>query len=242
MSDFDFDSPAEDLVAQDFAQDILTPSGAAWRTVPANLLRQLPYVAVGRLELYDQGGLFVVGTAWIVGRCTAVTAAHNFRPPMGGAIREVRIVFPSLNQPVRASDARVHPEYRGQGALADAWDVACVRLPALNLPFLSLNDPGPPPPIPTEVMGFPNGQSDMVSHAAKALRAHDRLMVHSVDTATGHSGAPMIRVGAPASAVAIHVGGFASNPFASKYPSKNTALPLRPALTAFIQGHINHWG
>lgn len=238
----ELDAPLDDRLAQDGAQDVVTPSGFAWAPVPPAMWQRLPYAAIGRLELYDQSGLFGAGTAWLVGRGTAVTAAHNFRPPGGGATREVRISFPAAGRYVLASDARIHPQFRGQGAAADPWDVACVQLPALELPALSLNDPGPPPAIPAEVPGFPNGQSVMVSHVARAFRAHGQLMVHSVDTATGHSGAPMLDPRAPASAIAIHVGGFASNPFASRFRSANTALPMRPALVAFIQDHLNHWG
>ncbi|WP_334184815.1 trypsin-like serine peptidase [Novosphingobium sp.] len=242
MPSLETDTPTTHLSGGDFALDVVTPTGAAWKAVPFQALHQLPFATVGRLELYDQGGLFGAGTAWLAGHATAVTAAHNFRPPGGGAIKQVRLLFPTLTQAIVAQDARIHPQYRGMGAIADPWDVACVRLQPLNLPLLAINDPGPPAALSAYVTGFPNGQSNLVSHTAKAFRAHDTLMVHSIDTATGHSGAPMILVGAPASAIAIHVGGFASNPFAAKFPSANTALPLRPALVAFIQQHIDQWG
>lgn len=220
-------------------EDVVSPGGAAWQAVRASDLRRPPFAAIGRLELYDRGGLLGSGTAWLVGRSTAVTAAHNFRPPAGGAIKKVRLVLPGLRADVEIKDARLHPDYRGKDVLADPWDVAAIRFDPLEAPALSLGAAPASGVFPVQVAGFPSGQEAMVVHGAKAYRASARLLLHKVDTSGGQSGAPLLQAGG--SAVGVHVGGFASNPMPRYYPS-NTALPITQELAAFIQTHVNQWG
>lgn len=220
-------------------EDVVSPGGEAWQIVPPSTLRQLPFAAIGRLELYDQGGLLGAGTAWLVGRGTGVTAAHNFRPPAGGTIRAVKLVLPGLGVTVAVADARLHPNYRGQGVVADPWDIAAIRIDPLDAPMLGLAAAPPSGVFPVRIAGFPSGQQAMVVHGAKALRAAAGLLLHKVDTSGGHSGAPVLQGGG--SALGLHVGGFASNPMPQHYPS-NTALPLGAELTTFIEAHLNAWG
>jgi hypothetical protein len=221
------------------SESVITPGGEAWQIVPPSALHQLPFSAIGRLELYGQGGLYGAGTAWLVGRSTGITAAHNFRPPAGGAIQAVKLVLPGLGVTVAVADARLHPYFRSHAVLVDLWDIAAIRIAPLDAPFLGLATPPPSGVFPVRIAGFPRARDAMVVHTERALRASAQLLVHRVDTGDGHSGAPVLQGGN--SAIGVHVGGTASNPMPQHYPS-NTALPFGQELTSFIQSHLNAWG
>jgi hypothetical protein len=155
----------------------------------------------------------------------------------------VSLTFPSTGTIVHAIECVVHESYgKSLTSPYDPFDIAAFRVDidapaALTRSQLTATDGR------VEVAGFPEREAGvLVTHEAPMKRLDDLILLHKVDTLSGHSGAPAFDRGRAGSAavIGLHVGNFNSNPYSS-LGQWNVALLIRPQLQDFIEARIAAW-
>ena len=220
--------------------DILDPIGVpAWRE-PAGALDALPYVGIGRVRVLRNGAEEELGTCWLAGENTAITAAHVV--VRTGRVIAIRVDFPGApDTPVL--DVITPPEFGRATAPYDPWDLAILRLERGHRAFLSFHGS---PAGNVRLVGFPFiTRAAMMESSGSAVLPDAEVMLHKADSASGHSGGPLLNDAPSASGdavVGLHIAGFSGNPHEARFPRHNVALQLRPALTTLIAEHVARLG
>lgn len=216
----------------------------AWRRVPPHELTTAPWSGLCFVQVSDQFGPRETGTGWLAGRRTVITAAHVVAPARSTPGFSVRVTFPFNAVSAAASESAVHEQYgKSPGPHYDAFDIAALRVDVPGVAPLKRDRLGDTDG-PVEVAGFPDLEAGaLVTQVAPMKRLDDVILLHKVDTWTGHSGAPVVGRGGASSeiVVATHVGNFNSNPYSS-LGRWNVALLIRGALDDFIEAHVAAWG
>ena len=215
-----------------------------WHRVEDAKLTISPWASLCAVRVTEGGVVRLAGTGWLAGPATVITAAHVVAGgTRGNGDRSFEVKFPGPGPAIPAHDAHVHERYRGDvTAPFDPFDVAALRIAPPGLDRLPIVD-GAPTEASVEVAGYPQlEQGVLVTHQGRAFRPDDRLVLHNVDTKEGHSGAPVLLAG-PARrdrvVIALHIHGFAANPFKHDFPDQNVALAIEHEIAAFIHAHVN---
>jgi len=212
-----------------------------WIEVPSDRCKALPFAAIGLVRVVRNGTELERGTCWLASPNAAVTAAHvvaRWREP--GVT--VHVDFPDPKETVKVSEISIPMGYGNATGAYDPFDMALLRLPSGQRPNL---DRQPVDVSTVRVIGYPFTEgATLMESAGDGVMPDSVLLLHSADTAAGHSGAPVFgTLGGPmASVIGLHISGFNGNPYKVQYPRYNVALTLRPELQAFILQHANAWG
>lgn len=190
------------------------PNMCNWRVVTAEQVKKLPYAAVGLVRVRE---LAEFGTCWLAGSNIAVTAAHVVRDAS-----KIQVMLSGREEDSIAV---------GKPIIHEQYDIALLRLPKANRPFLSLTASSSDR---VRVLGFPNVEDGMVESSGEA-KPNDIWLLHKADTTGGHSGGPVLTpAGGAAQVIALHVSGFDEN-------LNNQALLLREELREFVDKNIKEW-
>ncbi len=187
----------------------------------------LPWRMICALQIRGQNGAGLIGTGWLAGPSTIVTAGHCVHhEQMGGWATEIEVScgrngqefpFPS----VRATNFSAHARWVSDHD--PDYDVACIHLdpPASGQPLgeqvgwfaiaaLSADDLKS---HLVNISGYPADLADGTEqyfHANRVLQITDRRIFYDVDTYGGQSGAPVWihqHPGDPPTVVAVHAYG-----------------------------------
>ena len=228
------------ISADRFRSDALDFAGSSphWHVLSAAESAQYPYLSICRVEIWNAlNQLVTIGTGWLAGAMTVVTAAHVviFDATIGNY--HVRVSFPSWGASVWTSDLRCPQNFsRIPGS---PLDVAVLRLPsAAASPRLEI---GQLAGQQVEVAGFPRWAGfPFTAHAAAGALVQGGYILHSADTYEGHSGAPiLVGGGGNTRVVGVHVGGPSVNPFAT---IQNVGLAIAGEVAGFIATARQAWG
>ncbi|QBE66043.1 trypsin-like serine peptidase [Pseudoduganella lutea] len=216
-----------------------------WKPVPALSFASVPFCSICTVEIIENGHSEPVGTGWLAGPATVITAGHVIeRDDRGNGRRAFAVRFPGESAPITVLDAKVHAQFGNSGPAAfDQFDIAALAIAPTGRPALLISSPGGD--IEVEVPGYPNPggiePGTLFTHRAQAATHSPRVLLHAVDTARGHSGAPVLQVSGntlTGTVIALHTQGHAANPDAEAHPRHNVALVLAGALEEFIQAHL----
>ena len=213
-----------------------------WRRVPSAELSTVPWNALCLVQVRDQFGPRETGTGWLAAPHTVVTAAHVVADALSAPGFAVRLTFP-FTAPVDAIECIVHESHgKASGSPFDPFDIAALRVDiagasSLGRESLTAADGR------VEIGGFPEQEAGaLVTHVAPMKRLDGVVRLHPLDTAGGHSGAPVFsRAEAGSTAViATHIGNFNTNP-APALGQWNVALLMRRELQDFIETRVREW-
>jgi glutamyl endopeptidase len=213
-------SPLESVIGIDQRVRVLDTDLAPWRMICA-------------LRMRGRSGGTTIGTGWLIGPRTVLTAGHCvYSTRFFGGWADTIEVIPGLNGPGTDDAARPYGSVTSRRfSSVERWtvnedadfDIGCIHLdqplgekvgwfaigvlPADELTGYLVN-----------ISGYPadRGQGNEQYHAAnRVLRCTDRRVFYEVDTFGGQSGAPVwihTGPGEPPLAVAVHAYGIGGTP------------------------------
>jgi V8-like Glu-specific endopeptidase len=196
-----------------------------------------PYAGVGRVTTVVQESVVGVGTCWLAGAATAITAAHVVELWCRGR-SGLQVRLAGSGRPLEVAEVACHPDYGRAGGRYDPLDIAALRLPGRRRQGLPVRIGGLAQAL---VVHFP-GTPAMLRSRGPALTPDGEVLIHQADTLPSSSGAPVFNAGRPNEVVALHVWGFGGNPYAATHPEHNLALQLTARLQAFIAAQVAAWG
>lgn len=215
-----------------------------WTDVASDQVGTAPYRSIGSLGVWRGTQLMQhFGTVWICAPQRLATAAHvleDARAYMLGSGEALRVrlgytrgVAPVEDVVVTAEQLKPHDDYDSDSANYDIGVVEC----AVVGPSL-LGEVCKDQEAQVLVCGYPVARSSrfpvysgdkIVSHGGLAWR-QDNYFVHDTDTATGHSGAPILRAKSDGAweAIAIH--------FAPEGDINNKGVWINEELAVYLRG------
>lgn len=210
-------------------------------------VRSAPWKMICSLLLEAPDGRTTVGTGWLAGPRTVVTAGHCVnRPDIGGWVRRI-LVMParsSSETPARVVATRFQCLKAWAVDRSKDFDVGVVHLPMPLgeqfgwLGFLPPTD-GSLRELPVVSAGYPlelRGES-MVSHEGRLTAATRHRIFYDVDTMAGQSGSPVMTTGANRHVIGIHNYGEDATPTAFGIEA-NGATRITPELFQEIRKWI----
>jgi len=232
-------SGLESVLGQDDRVRILDTELPPWRMICA-------------LEMRGSSGAGAIGTGWLVGPKTVLTAGHCVHSGrfFGGWAREIA-VSPGRNGTAFPCGTATSTRF----ASLDAWveredpdfDVGCIHLDQPLGERLGWFALGALPPKDLEgylvnVSGYPvdrGGGTEQYHHRNRVLRVSDRRLFYDVDTYGGQSGAPVWiheSPDAPPLVVGIHAYGVSGTP-----PAYHLEANSAPRIIPEVLDRIRAW-
>jgi len=218
------------------------PEHPGWHLVTPVDLARAPWRSICEIEVRDPGGVSGVGTGWLVGSRTIVTAAHVLAIQADAPDVSVNVHFPRMPQRFTAVQRAIHPRF-GMASVGklDPFDIAALFVPdVVGTPLRIGTFPSIDGSI--ELSGFPEiSGGSCVTQVSHAIRPDSDIVLYKADAAGGHSGAPIVaRVGAlDGVVVALHVIGFGGNPHDNGL--WNVGLGLDGERRRFLQDQLLAW-
>jgi len=232
-------SGLESVLGQDDRVRILDTELPPWRVICA-------------LEMRGPSGAGAIGTGWLVGPKTLLTAGHCVHSGrfFGGWAREIAI-SPGRNGATFPCGTVTSTRF----ASLDAWveredpdfDIGCIHLDQPVGERLGWFAIGALPPKDLEgclvnVSGYPvdrGGGAEQYHHRNRVLRVSDRRLFYDVDTYGGQSGAPVWiheASDAPPLVVGIHAYGVSGTP-----PAYHLEANSAPRMIPEVLDRIRAW-
>ena len=234
-------SPLESIIGTDDRTRILETTLSPWRRICA-------------LEMEGSNGAGFIGTGWLAGPRTIVTAGHCVHhPDMGGWARTIRVA-PGRNGNELPFDQITAKRFSSIDAWTGAhdpdFDYGCIHLDAdlgettgwfaiaalsdAELARRRVNISGYP--------GTPGFGREQWFHSNGVLRTTDRRVFYDVDTTAGQSGAPVwiyLDGSDDPLVVSIHAYGVGGTPPSLKIEA-NSAPRIIPEVAKLIEGWIKN--
>lgn len=199
-----------------------------------------------------------IGTGWLVGRRTVITAGHVLRWQAAGR-EAVRVrVIPGRdrdNMPFQAFEAEVfhyHPLWTGLESDPRGVDIAAIRLPepvgdrigffgvaALTDATLNgrvVNIPGYPARVTGQQV---EACTELWWHANHVRKLEETRIFYDVDTSGGQSGSPVMLWPDPTSSTAAPLVAGVHNRGDDDQDGHNAAVRITPAMLTLIKGWID---
>ena len=231
-------------------QDIVgLGGGPRWRDVSPEQLEKLPWSSIAQIVVSENDDVVSVGTGWLASSNTVVTAAHVVDLPRRPAnARSVAVRFSSIDRVFQVEDIEVHDSYVFKGSSHyDQFDIAMLCVDDTGLPKLKIESEKLEP-AEVEIAGFPKFGSwtgRFVTHNGSLVYppGDENILLYSVDTKGGQSGAPVVVNSgtADAAVIGIHVQPTGGNPFSSTYPRHNVGLAFTRELSLFVTEITRQW-
>ena len=235
--------PFESVIGRDERVRILDTDLAPWRMIAA-------------LRMHGSGGAGAIGTGWLVGPRTVVTAGHcvfsNFF--FGGWASTIEVI-PGLNG--RGNDARPYGSVSStRFSSVDRWtdsedadfDIGCIHLEQdignkLGWFAIGALSPDELESYLVNISGYPADRGsgfEQYYNRNRVLRVSDRRVFYEVDTYGGQSGAPVWiheDKGAPPLVIGIHAYGVGGTPTDFGITA-NSAPRIIPEVLETIKGWV----
>jgi glutamyl endopeptidase len=235
-------TPFESVIGIDERVRILDTDLAPWRMICA-------------LRMRGPSGAGAIGTGWLVGPRTLITAGHCvFSNHFFGGWASTIEVIPGLNG--RGTDARPFGSVRStEFSSVDLWteqedadfDIGCIHLTQDIGHELGWFAIGALPPEELEsyqvnISGYPGDRGsgyEQYHNRNRVLRVSDRRVFYEVDTFGGQSGAPVWiheEEGAPPLVIGIHAYGTGGTPRSMRITANSA-----PRIIPEVLEQISEW-
>lgn len=172
--------------------------------VPVGDPSRHPYGAISAVR----SGTMHLGTGFLVTPRLVLTAAHVFKGLSPGQIGLLNLRFGGAPQPVAAVDGKVFdPEGAFEGSPGDLAVLLLAHRPAGVQPISLLAGGTPRIGGIVEVSGYPWDGGIQLFHRGPVVALDGAFLDYRLDTARGHSGAPVLSCdpGSLGAALAVHV-------------------------------------
>lgn len=198
-----------------------------------------PARSVGLLRIGTRSGPPLWGTAWLIGPRTLATAAHNVIDPASGPVRTLDVAMAYDGRNARGGwhrivDNRVPVPWQEDPGPANPFDFAVLRIEDATvgnkLGWFGFSDyeDAKFADLAVNLYGYSldeQPQFAMYGSVGRVREVDDRRIHHDCDSAGGMSGGPlMAKFGDHRIAVGIHVGGDASENFATRITAEAFSL------------------
>lgn len=189
-----------------------------------------PWRAICSLRITAANGSRFIGTGWLIGPRTVITAGHCvFMHDAGGWVRSIEVI-PGLNDSSRPFGSHLGTQFRSVAGWTQSknreFDYAAIILPPGNRPGdqtgtfgFAVRDDALLSSAALNLSGYPGdkGGSQQWFHAQKAKLVSPRVITYDIDTAGGQSGAPVwVLQNGQRTAVVVHTNGASSGNSATR--------------------------
>lgn len=207
-----------------------------------------PWRKICCLEIRAFNGQTTIGTGWLAGPSTVITAGHCVNnAAVGGWVREI-IVSPGRSQTSNSSHHRVTANRfqclaRWVSRRDKNFDMGVIHLPQPlgdHFGWFGFMAPSDATLNGAKVTsaGYPidQGGTQMVTHSGRVLAATTNRIFYDIDTEVGQSGAPVFIGSEDPKVVGVHAYGTASTP-----PELGRPANSAPRITEEIFNQIHSW-